>query len=165
MTEIEPQAHGFSPGSRLRPGRSREVVVVPGRHTSVVDVYRSANKTVYSAKYHPIRCPKYRRRVRAGGVEERLKEILAQVAAQVGAEIIEAEAMPDHVHLLVEIPPPVALSRFVQLARGRSSRLLRREFPRLRQLPCLWSPSWFVSTGGTPLEVVRRYVENQRQAV
>jgi putative transposase len=110
-------------------------------------------------------CPKYRRRVLAGRIEERLKEILAQVVGELEAEVIEVEVMPDHVHLLVEIPPPVALSRFVQLAKGRSSRLLRQEFPRLRRLPCLWSPSWFCSTvGGAPLEVVRRYVENQKQA-
>jgi putative transposase len=127
--------------------------------------YRSANKTVYSAKYHLIWCPRYRRRVLVGAVEERLKDILAQVAVRVGAEIVEIEVMPDHVHLLVEIPPPVAFSRFVQLAKGRSSRLLRREFPHLLRLPCLWSPSWFVSTvGGAPLEVVRRYVENQKRA-
>ena len=126
--------------------------------------YRSTNKTVYSAKYHLIWCPKYRRNVLVSGVDERLKEILSQVAGEVGAEVIEMEVMPDHVHLLVEIPPPVALSRFVQLAKGRSSRLLRQEFPRLRRLPCLWSPSWFVSTvGGAPLEVVRRYVENQKR--
>ena len=106
---------------------------------------------------------RYRRNVLVSGVDERLKEILSQVAGEVGAEVIEIEVMPDHVHLLVEIPPPVAFSRFVQLAKGRSSRLLRQEFPRLRRLPCLWSPSWFVSTvGGAPLEVVRRYVGSQK---
>lgn len=82
-----------------------------------------------------------------------------------GAEVIEIEVMPDHVHLLVEIPPTVARSRFVQLAKGRPARMLRSECPRLRRLPCLWSPSWFVSTvGGAPLEVVRRYVENHKTA-
>ena len=139
------------------------VLVVPGGD-DVVMAYRSVNKTVYSAKYHLIWRPRCRRRVLAGAVEERLKKILAQVAGEVGAEVIEVEVMPDH-HLLVEIPPPVALSRFVQLAKGRSSRLLRQEFPHLRRLPCLWSPSWFVSTvGGAPLEVVRRDVENQKWA-
>jgi putative transposase len=140
------------------------VLVVPGCDDVVVG-YRSVNKTVYSAEYQLIWCPKYRRRVLAGRIEQRLRDILAQVAGELGATVIEVEVMPDHVHLLVEIPPPVALSRFVQLAKGRSSRLLRQEFPRLRRLPCLWSPSWFCSTaGGAPLEVVRRYVENQKRA-
>jgi putative transposase len=98
-------------------------------------------------------------------VAVRLKEIVGEVCAQLGAEVLEVEVMPDRVHLLVEIPPAVPLSRFVGLVKGRSSRVLRREFPHLRRLPVLWSPSWFVSTvGGAPLHVVRRYVENQKQA-
>ena len=62
--------------------------------------YRSSNKTVYSAKYHLIWCPKYRRRVLVDGVDARLKAIIAEVAAEVGVEVIEVEVMPDHVHLL-----------------------------------------------------------------
>ncbi|MGH9070018.1 MAG: IS200/IS605 family transposase [Acidimicrobiales bacterium] len=130
--------------------------------------YRSTNKTVYSAKSHhtaPQGQRKYRRRVLVGRVEARLKEIIAEVAVELGAAIIEVEVMPDHVHLLVEIPPTVALSRFVGLLKGRSSRLLRQEFVHLHRMAALWSPSWFVSTvGGAPLEVVRRYVENQKAA-
>jgi len=127
--------------------------------------YRSTHKTVYSAKGRLIWCPKYRRRVLAGGVDERLKAIIAEVAAEVGAEVIEVELMPDHMHLLAEVSPTVALSRFVGLLKGWSWRLLRMEFPRLRRLPALWSPSWFVSmVGGAPLAVVRRYVENQTAA-
>ncbi|MGH9070647.1 MAG: IS200/IS605 family transposase [Acidimicrobiales bacterium] len=127
--------------------------------------YRSTNKAVYSAKYHIIWCPKYRRRVLAGRVETRLKQIIAEVVAEVGGQVIEVEVMPDHVHLLVEVPPTVALSRFVGFLKGRSSRALRAEFVHLRRMPALWSPSWFVSTvGGAPLEVVRRYVENQETA-
>ncbi|MGH7748237.1 MAG: IS200/IS605 family transposase [Candidatus Dormibacteria bacterium] len=130
--------------------------------------YRSTNKTVYSAKYHdtaPQGQQKYRRRVLVGRVESRLKEIIGEVVAELGASIIEGEVMADHVHVLVEIPPTVALSRFVGLVKGRSSRFLRAEFAYLRRMPVLWSPSWFVSTvGGAPLEVVRRYVENQKAA-
>jgi putative transposase len=127
--------------------------------------YRSSNKTVYSAKYHLIWCPKYRRRVLAGPVAARLKEIIGSVVAECGGEVIEVEVMPDHVHLLVEVPPAIALSGLVQRLKGHSWRLLRQEFPHLRRLGALWSPSWFVSTvGGAPLEVVRRYVENQKRA-
>jgi putative transposase len=125
--------------------------------------YHSTNKTVYSAKYHLIWCPKYRRRVLVGGVDGRRKATIAEVAAEVAAEVIEVEVMPDHVHLLAQVPPTVPLSEFVCLVKGRSSRVLRMEFPRLRRLPVLWSPSWFVSmVGGAPLEVVRRCVEDQK---
>lgn len=126
--------------------------------------YRSTSKSVFSVKYHVIWCPKYRRRVLVGHVERRLKEI-AQVVAEFGGVVIGVETMPDHVHLLVEVPPQVASSRLVQILKGRSSRLLRTEFPHLARMRCLWSPSWFISTvGGAPLEVVRRYVENQKVA-
>jgi putative transposase len=93
-----------------------------------------------------------------------LKEIV-QVVAEAGGEVIEVEVMPDHVHLLAVVPPAVPLSRLVQGLKGRSSRLGRREFSHLRRrLAVLWSPSWFVSiVGGAPLEVVRRYVENQKR--
>lgn len=124
--------------------------------------YLSTSKTACSAKHHLIWCPKHRRRVLKGRVGERLQEIIAGRAGEMGAEAIEVEAMPDHVHLFVEIPPAVALSRFAGLAKGRSSRLLQSELPCLRRLPCLWSPSWLPSTvGDAPLEVVRRHVESQ----
>jgi len=120
------------------------------------------NKTVYSAKYHLIWCPKYRRRVLVGQVETRLKEIIGEVVDVVEGEVIELEVMSDHVHLVVELPPGAHLPAVLQRLKGRSSRLLRQEFPHLGHLPVLWSRSWFVSTvGGAPLEVVRRYVENQ----
>jgi len=126
--------------------------------------YRSANKTVYSAKYPVIWCPKYRLRVLVGPLEARLKEIIFEVVDEAEVEVIEVEVMPDHVHLLVEAPPAVSLSRLVQRLKGRSSRMLRAELPPTGRLPALWSSSWFVSTAaGAPLEVVRRYVENQKQ--
>ena len=120
---------------------------------------------MFSAKYHVIWCPKYRRRVLVGPVERRLKEIIAEVVVEFDGVVIEVETMPDHVHLLVEVPPQVAPSRLVQILKGRSSRLLRREFPHLARMRCLWSPSWFIFTvGGAPLDGVRRYVENQKVA-
>jgi transposase/REP element-mobilizing transposase RayT len=125
--------------------------------------YRSSNKTVYSAKYHVIWCPQYRRGVLAGRVEIGLKEVIGAVVANVGGEVIEVEVMPDHVHPLVQVPPAVALSKLVRSLKGRSSRLLRPDFAHLRRLPALWSPWWFVSTlGGAPLEMVHP-VENWKK--
>jgi putative transposase len=146
----------LQPWGRLRRAKAR--IVAPGWDDVAVR-YRSTNKTVYSAKYHLIWCPKYRRRVLVGGVDERVKVIIGDVAA----EVIEVEVMPDHVHLLAEVPPTGPLSRLVGLAKGRSSRLLGMEFPACGGCRCCGSPSWVVSTvGGAPLEVVRRYVENHK---
>jgi len=97
-------------------------------------------------------------------VDMRLKEVLSEVAAETRAEIIEIEVMPDHVHLLVEVDPQFGIHRLVKRMKGRSSRLLRQEFPWLKKrLPSLWTNSYFVSTvGGAPLAVVKQYIENQK---
>jgi len=72
--------------------------------------------------------------------------------------------MPDHVHLLVEADPQYGVHRLVKAAKGRSSRVLREEFPHLKsRLPTLWTNSYFVATvGSTPLGVMERYVEQQK---
>ena len=72
--------------------------------------------------------------------------------------------MPDHVHLLVEVDPQYGIHRLVKAIKGRSSRVLREEFPHLKsRLPTLWTNSYFVATvGGAPLAVVKRYVEQQK---
>lgn len=74
--------------------------------------------------------------------------------------------MSDHVHLLVSIDPQYGVHRLIRRIKGRSSRVLREEFPSLRsRLPSLWTHSYFVATvGGAPLEVIKRYVENQKNA-
>ncbi|WP_428342924.1 IS200/IS605 family transposase [Mycobacterium sp.] len=127
--------------------------------------YRSTRKSVFSVKYHVIWCPKYGRDVLGGPIQTRLKQLIAEVVTEFGWIVIEVETMPDHVHLLVGLPPQVAVSKLVQILTGRSSRLLRQEFAHLARMTCLGSPSWLVFTvGGAPLEVVRRYVENQKVA-
>jgi len=83
---------------------------------------------------------------------------------QVGVEIIELEVMPDHVHLLCEVDPQYGANKVVKMLKGRSSRLLRQAYPELRkQMPSLWTNSYFIATvGGAPLAVLKSYVENQK---
>lgn len=127
--------------------------------------YKSNRNVVYSCKFHVVFCPKYRRPVLVGGIAERLKAILREVVADTRSELIESEVMPDHVHVLVEVDPQFGIHRFTKLLKGRSSRFLRQEFPALRsRLPTLWTNSYFVSTvGGSPLAVVKKYIENQKR--
>jgi putative transposase len=127
--------------------------------------YKSNRNVVYSCKYHVVWTPKFRRPVLVDGVDERLKEILGDVVAETRSELLGIEVMPDHVHLLIEIDPQFGVHRFVKLAKGRSSRRLRQEFPWLRsRLPTLWTNSYFVSTvGGSPLAVIKQYIENQKR--
>lgn len=125
---------------------------------------RSNNNVVYRCTYHVVWCSKYRRKVLTDAVDVRLKQIIREVCAERDAPIIELETMPDHVHLLVGCDPQYGIHRLVKQIKGRSSRLLRQEFPHLKsRIPTLWTNSYFVATvGGATLEVVKQYVENQR---
>jgi putative transposase len=98
------------------------------------------------------------------GVDVRLKQILQEVCNEFKAEMIEIEVMPDHVHVLVEIDPQFGIVKLVRYMKGRSSRLLRMEFPWLKsRLPTLWTNSYFVATvGGAPLSAIKQYIENQK---
>ena len=127
--------------------------------------YKTNRNVVYSCKYHVVWCPKYRRKVLVDEISERLKELIVQRCAEIGADIIEMEIMPDHVHMLIEVDPQFGINRAVRSIKGYSSHTLRAEFPSLKtRLPTLWTNSYFVSTvGGAPLDAVKQYIENQER--
>ena len=126
--------------------------------------YKSNNNVVYSCKYHIIWCPKYRRKVLIGDVEKRLKSLIYEISNDLHTEVIEVETDKDHIHILAEVDPQFGVNKYIKLLKGRTSRILRDEFPYLRKrLPTLWSNSYFVSTvGGAPLSVIKQYIENQQ---
>jgi len=126
--------------------------------------YKSNRHVFYSCKYHVVWCPKYRRKVLVDSVAQRLAQIIGEVFQEHEAEVLSLEIQPDHVHLLVECDPQFGIHRLVKLLKGRSSRLLRQEFPSLTtRMPTLWTNSYFVSTvGGAPLATIRQYIENQK---
>lgn len=109
-------------------------------------------------------CPKYRRKVLENGIDDHLKELIKEVCIESDIEVIEMEIMADHVHLLIEVDPQYGIHRAVKQIKGRTSRILRQEFPELvRRLPTLWTNSYFVSTvGGAPLAIIKQYIENQK---
>jgi len=125
---------------------------------------RSNNNIVYICTYHVVWCVKYRRPLLTEDIGERLKEIVAGVIADTGAELHEIETMPDHVHVLVGCDPSFGITRLVRLMKGRTSHHLRREYAPLRmRVPSLWTNATFIATtGGAPLAVIKQYIENQR---
>lgn len=132
---------------------------------SVVGVTVRTNANIaFACAYHVVWCLKYRRKVIGGRMEQRLKEIIVEVIEEKGAWLIELETMPDHVHLLVEMDPQFGVHKLVKAIKGRSSRVLREEFPWLKsKLPSLWTNSYFVATvSGAPLSVIKRYVATQK---
>jgi REP-associated tyrosine transposase len=125
---------------------------------------RSNNNVSFVCKYRVVWCPKYRRQVLVNGADIRLKAIIRDVCRERNAELTEIEVMPDLVRLLVEVDPQFGIHRLVKAIKGRSSRLLRQEFPQCRtRLPSLWTNSYFVSTvGGAPLAIIKKYIEHQK---
>jgi putative transposase len=98
------------------------------------------------------------------GPARRLRALWTEQCEQLGAILVECNGEPDHVHLLLRHPPSLPLWRLVPQLKGVASRTLRQRHPWLRRVGRghLWSPSYFVvSTGGAPIPVVRRYIEQQ----
>ena len=128
------------------------------------DGYNHKEGLVYKNQYHIIFCPKYRRSVLVHGVDVRLKEILYETAEENGIVIKSIEVMPDHVHLFIEIDPRQPIHMAVRALKGRSSRLLREEFPWLKsKIPSLWTRSYFSCTVGHINEdTIQKYIADQK---
>lgn len=126
--------------------------------------YTSSNTSVHFMNHHFVWYPKYRRKVIVDYVETRLQDIIRNTARENNREIIAPETMPDHVHLFIKADPTVAPNNIIARIKGRSSRILRNEFPTLRsRLPTLWTRSYFVSTHvHVSSEAIKRYVEEQK---
>ncbi len=123
---------------------------------------------VYALNYHLVLVTEYRRPTLTAPMLEAFKAMAAERAAAWRGQLIEASGEPDHVHLLLSLPPDVRLSEFVNALKTGTSRRLRSGFAeqvnRHYRKPVLWSRSYCViSAGGAPLEVLRRYIEAQAQ--
>src|SRR3954468_3802135 len=133
---------------------------------SIVSDFRPGRSCVFALHVHLAFVAKYRRHVFDGAAIEELRGIFAKVCADFGAELRACDGEDDHVHLLVEYPPTMAISPLVNSLKGVSSRLLRQRRPDIARRywkGVLWSPSYFAaSCGGAPLSIVRQYVEQQR---
>ena len=129
---------------------------------------RRGRTVVHNLHAHLVFTPKYRRAVFADAMLTTCEQVMAKVCTDFGAELSEFNGEHDHVHLLVQYPPSIALSGLVNSLKGVSSRALRRDHAsEVRQVlwgEHLWSPSYFVgSCGGAPLARVKDYIENQRR--
>jgi putative transposase len=125
--------------------------------------YRHTTTSVSLINYHLIFCPKRRRKVLVNAVKVRLDSILREVLTELDCTVLALEIMPDHLHLFVSAPPTLAPHQIVRRIKGRSSRLLRQEFPHLLRLPSLWTRSYFASTAGNvSSQTIQRYIAEQR---
>ena len=125
---------------------------------------RRTRHAAYNITYHLVWCPKYRYKVLASPVVDRLDRLLRSKVAELDGEVVALEIQPDHVHLFAKFPPTLAVDQIMRHLKGYTSYALHREFPWLKQrLPSLWTRSYYVGTAGeVSAETIRRYIEAQR---
>lgn len=116
---------------------------------------------------HLVFVTKYRRNVFTKTILEELHEIFNSVCKDFSAELVEFDGEEDHVHLLVNYPPKISVSKLVNSLKGVSARLIRKKrYPTIEKALWgnnLWSPSYFAGAcGGAPLEIIRQYIEQQK---
>lgn len=128
---------------------------------------RHGRHCVFNMHVHLVFVTKYRRDVFTKAILNDLQEIFASVCADFDAELVEFDGEDDQVHLLVNYPPKVAISKLVNSLKGISSLLIRKKnHPGIKKKlwkGALWSPSYFAgSCGGAPIEIIRQYIEQQQ---
>ncbi|NJR38243.1 MAG: IS200/IS605 family transposase [Leptolyngbyaceae cyanobacterium CSU_1_4] len=125
--------------------------------------YRRTENSVSSINYHFVFVPKRRKAVLVGDIATRMQSIVFGLVEEHGWKLIALEVMPDHVHMFINAPTHESASDIARWVKGRASKFLRDEFPSLKKLPSLWSPSYFVATTGqVSTDTIRRYIENQK---
>ncbi len=127
---------------------------------------RRGRHCVFLIHVHLVFVTKYRRKIFDQDAIEKLRSYFASVCADFDVELVEMDGERDHVHLLINYPPKLAISNLVNSLKGVSSRLLRRDRPDIAQhyyyKGVLWSPSYFAgSCGGAPISIIRQYIEQQ----
>jgi putative transposase len=149
----------------------------PERHLSVLRVrsrvpemthYSKTSHTVFYHRFHLVWITKYRKRVLSGDLRIRIREIIAQSAEEMHIKIINGVISADHVHIFAEIPPHLAVSEFVKIANGRSSRKIQQEFPHLKKEYWgrhFWARGFFSSTSGNVTDdIINAYINNHSEA-
>ena len=120
--------------------------------------------TSWNCKYHIVFAPKYRRKVFYGEKRKDIGSILRQLCEWKQIHIIEAEVCPDHVHMLLEIPPKVSVSSFVGFLKGKRSLLLYERFPQLKfkyRNREFWCRGYYIDTAGKNAARITAYIRNQ----
>ena len=123
----------------------------------------SLSHTKWNCKYHIVFCPKYRRQEIYGKIKEDVGKILRKLCEAKGVEIIEAEACPDHIHMLVAIPPHLSVAQFMGYLKGKSSLMIFDRHANLKYKygnRHFWCRGYYVDTGGNA-KIIEEYIRNQ----
>lgn len=123
------------------------------------------NHSVFLMYYHLVLVVKYRRKVFDDALSDRAKEIFEYIAPSYNMTLIEWNHDKDHIHILFKAHPNSELSKFINAYKSASSRLLKKEYPMIREKlwkEYFWSRSFcLLTTGGEPIEIIKKYIESQ----
>lgn len=123
------------------------------------------NHSVFMLAYHLVLVVKYRRRVIDDAIATRIREIGETIGKNYHITFLEYNHDRDHIHILFKAHPNTELSKYINAYKSASSRLIKKEFPQVRQQlwkEYFWSQSYcLLSTGGAPLETLKKYIESQ----
>lgn len=124
---------------------------------------RRGRHVVFNLHVHLVFVAKYRRKVFTKEILDDMRQIFESVCTDFEAQLVEFDGENDHVHLLVNYPPKVSISKLVNSLKGVSSRMIRQKnYPSIREKlwgGALWSPSYFAgSCGGAPISIIRQYI-------
>lgn len=127
--------------------------------------YRYGPHTAYDIQYHMVWATKYRYRILTGEIGVRLRDLIRQICMTREVMILKGHVGPDHVHVLLSMPPHISPSNMVQSLKGKSSRLLQMEYPSLRKKYWgrhLWARGYFCATVGAVTDkMVKAYIDQQ----
>ena len=125
---------------------------------------RSLAPTKWVCKYHVVFAPKYRRKVFFEEKREDIRDILRKLCEWKGVEILEGEVCPDHVHLLLSIPPKMSVSSFLGNLKGKSSLMMYQKYGNLKfayRNREFWCKGYYVDTVGKNTKAIKEYIANQ----
>ena len=120
--------------------------------------------TKWMCKYHIVFTPKYRRKIIYNQYKESIRDILKQLCVYKGVEIIEGHLMPDHIHMLVSIPPKYSVSQFMGYLKGKSGLMMFQRFGNIKfayRNREFWCKGYYVNTVGKSTTAIKEYIANQ----
>lgn len=128
-------------------------------------LYRSGSHTVFDLKYHIVWTTKYRKPMLTGRLGTRVRDLIREICKTENVQIVRGHVSKDHIHLLVSVPPQLSISKLTQLLKGKTSRKVLMENPKLNKYfwgRYFWSRGYFAATSGAITdEMVMDYIENQ----
>ena len=129
-----------------------------------MDDIQSLSHTKWRCQYHIVFAPKYRRKEIYGKLKADIGQIIRKLCEQKGVELIEAEACPDHIHMLVSIPPTLGVAYFMGYLKGKSSLMIYEKYPELRykyRNREFWCRGYYVDTAGKNAKRIEEYIRHQ----